>query len=158
VFSRLLAIGCLVAAAVVAAPAAAPPAGGNVTAALFGRTQQGPFYDGAGNPSWQKLRNEVRLRDASGRVVAAVIPDQWGEFRFAHVVVGTYTFEFTYESLNDPVYDYRTYQRTLTWSHHRDAWQVMVDIDPYTNTPSYELVVKHVRCPAPVPAGRGCNP
>lgn len=135
--------------------ASAPPSGG--AAALYGRIQQGPWYDASGTPSWTKLRYAVELRDARGRVVASVVPDQWGEFRFGHVGRGTWTFSFTYESLHDPVSTHRTYARSLTWTSPRDTWEVLVDIDPYTNTVSYEQVTLRSRCPAPVAPGRGCT-
>lgn len=98
---------------------------------------RGRFYDAAGTPSWEKLRVPVELIDSTGRVVASVVPDQWGEFRFAQVRPATYT--------------HRTYTRTLTLDSRRVAWEVLVDIDPYTNTPSYERVVRHQHCP-----GRAC--
>jgi hypothetical protein len=34
---------------------------------------------------------------------------------------------------------------------------VLVDIDPYTNSPSYDVVHSYTRCPDPVPAGKGCK-
>lgn len=145
-------LACLLGLGLVAGADGAPPSGS--AAALYGRIQQGPWYDAAGTPSWTKLRSPVELRDAAGRVVASVVPDEWGEFRFGHVGRGTWTFAFTYESLHDPVYTYRTYTRSLTWGSPRDAWEVLVDIDPYTNTPSYEQVTLHTRCPAPA---RGCS-
>jgi hypothetical protein len=144
--------------ATAATPALAdPPAGGNVTAALFGRIQEGPYYDVSGNPSWRPLDVPVNLLDESGRVVATADPNPYGEFRFAHVSPGTYTVSFTYPSLFDPIYQDRTYTRVLTWSNARDSYELLVDINPYTNTPSYDVLNVHTRCPQPVPAGRGCN-
>jgi hypothetical protein len=131
---------------------AAPPERDAPRPALSGRIQEGPFYDSAGTPSWEKLRVDVNLIDASGRVVASVTPDRWGEFRFAQVRPATYTFSFTYPSLNDPVHAERTYTRSLTWSSRRVAYEVFVDINPYTNTPSYEQVTRYERCP-----GKSCE-
>jgi hypothetical protein len=148
-------LACAVGFGLVAGADGAPPSG--AAAALHGRIQQGPWYDASGTPSWTKLRYPVELRDASGRVVASVVPDEWGEFRFGHVGRGTWTFAFTYDSLLDPVQTHRTYTRSLTWSDNRDAWEVLVDIDPYTNTPSYERATLYERCPAAVAPGRGCK-
>lgn len=119
--------------------------------ALSGRIQEGPFYV-AGTPSWEKLRVDVNLIDASGRVVATVTPDQWGEFRFSQVRPATYTFSFTYPTLYDPVNTHRTYSRSLTWASRRISYEVLVDIDPYTNTPSFEQVTQFERCP-----GKSCD-
>ena len=152
-----VAIVCAVAAVGAASAPATPPANGQVTAALFGRIQEGPYYDASGNPSWVPLTVDVNLLDQAGNTVGTARPNEFGEFRFAHVDRGTWTVAFTYPSLNDPVYAYRTYKRTLTWTSTRDAYEVLVDIDPYTNTPSYDVVNSYTRCPDPVPAGRGCK-
>lgn len=119
--------------------------------ALSGRIQEGPFYV-AGAPSWEKLRVDVNLIDASGRVVATVTPDRWGEFRFAQVRPATYTFSFTYPTLHDPVSTHRTYTRSLTWASRRVSYEVLVDINPYTNEPSFERVTQFERCP-----GKSCD-
>ena len=156
----VLAAGAAAAAIVMtlAAPALGePPAAGKPTAALVGRIQEGPYYDGAGNPSWTPLVVAVDLIDQSGRVVGTANPNPYGEFRFAHVAPGTYTVSFTYPSLFDLVSPFRTYTRVLTWANARDSFELLVDIDPYTNTPSYDVVNAQVRCPQPVPADRGCN-
>jgi hypothetical protein len=150
-------VACVVGAASAASALATPPANGQVTAALFGRIQEGPYYDSAGSPSWVPLTVDVNLFDPAGNLVGTARPNEWGEFRFAHVDRGTWTVAITYPSLFDPVYAYRTYTRTLTWTSTRDSYEVLVDIDPYMNIPSYDAVNKYTRCPDPVPAGKGCK-
>lgn len=124
--------------------------------ALSGRIQSGPWYDALGTASWQKLRVPVQLVDQTGAVRGSVTPDEWGEFRFSHVAPGTYRVRFTYPSYHD-VTPTRTWTSPpLTWAA-RTAWEVLVDIDPYTNNPSYQVLTERTRCPAAVPAGVGCN-
>jgi len=124
--------------------------------ALSGRIQSGPWYDTAGNASWVKLRVPVELVDANGAVRGQVTPDQWGEWRFAHVAPGTYRVRFTYPAYHDLTPTRTWISPQLTWGP-RTSWEILVDIDPYTNNPSYEVITKRTRCPGVVPAGVGCN-
>jgi hypothetical protein len=152
-----VAIACAVGAVGAVSALATPPANGQVTAALFGRIQEGPYYDSAGTPSWVPLTVDVNLLDQAGNVVGTARPNEYGEFRFAHVDRGTWTVAFTYPSLFDPVYAFRTYKRTLTWASPKESYEVLVDIDPYMNIPSYDVVNTNTRCPDPVPAAKGCK-
>jgi hypothetical protein len=152
-----VAIACALGAVGAVSALATPPANGQSTAALSGRIQEGPYYDSTGTPSWVPLTVDVNLLDQAGNVVGTARPNEYGEFRFAHVERGTWTVAFTYPSLLDPVYASRTYTRTLTWASTKDSYEVLVDIDPYLNIPSYEIVNKYTRCPDPVPAAKGCK-
>ena len=143
-------VGGAVAAGVKGAGQGAPPP------ALSGRIQSGPWYDSSGEASWVKLRVPVELIDTTGAVRGAVVPDKWGEFRFSHVAPGTYRVRFTYPAYHDATPTRTWISQPLVWTA-RTAWQVLVDIDPYLNSPSYQLLTETTRCPAAVPANTGCN-